>query len=163
MKSLQFFLTLYNPVDRDPLGKNTGVGCHVLLQGNLPKSISLTSPALVGRFFTTSAHSITEVIKDQSLSFLTPCLLNSSHTGSSALSPSSAGRLAGSPQSGTKEAGTPVTSSTDSNPSPPGNLKGSPGLYWRPRRKAKLSSSSDSKCCPNSAIPNRQQERYGIK
>ena len=41
----------------DSLGKNTGVGCHFLLQGNLPdlgiKPTSLTSPALVGGFFTT--------------------------------------------------------------------------------------------------------------
>ena len=41
----------------DSLGKNTGVGCHFLLQGNLPdlgiKPTSLMSPALVGGFFTT--------------------------------------------------------------------------------------------------------------
>ena len=41
-------------------GKNTGVGCHALLQGNLPhpgiKSGSPASPALAGRFFTTSAN-----------------------------------------------------------------------------------------------------------
>ena len=40
-------------------GKNIRVGCHVLLQGNLPdsgiKPTSLISPALAGRFFTTSA------------------------------------------------------------------------------------------------------------
>jgi len=39
-------------------GKNTGVGCHFLLQGDLTnpgiKPISLVSPALAGRFFTTS-------------------------------------------------------------------------------------------------------------
>ena len=38
-------------------GKNTGVGCHFLLQGNLPdpgiKPTSPASPALTGRFFTT--------------------------------------------------------------------------------------------------------------
>ena len=38
-------------------GKNTGVGCHFLLQGNLPdpgiEPISLASPALAGGFFTT--------------------------------------------------------------------------------------------------------------
>ena len=36
--------------------KNTGVGCHFLLQGNLPNpEIELTSPTLAGRFFTTEA------------------------------------------------------------------------------------------------------------
>ena len=38
-------------------GKNTGVGCHALLQGIFPtqgSNSSLTPPALVGRFFTTS-------------------------------------------------------------------------------------------------------------
>ena len=41
----------------DSLGTNTGVGCHALLQEILPtqESISLLSPALAGRFFTTRA------------------------------------------------------------------------------------------------------------
>ena len=38
-------------------GKNTGVGCHGLLQGNLPnpgiEPTSVVSPALAGEFFTT--------------------------------------------------------------------------------------------------------------
>ena len=35
-------------------GKNTGVGCHFLLQGNLPNpGIKPLSPALTGGFFTT--------------------------------------------------------------------------------------------------------------
>ena len=35
-------------------GRNAGLGCHFLLQGNLPdQGIELTSPALTGRFFTT--------------------------------------------------------------------------------------------------------------
>ena len=35
-------------------GKNTGAGCHFLLQGNLPDSrIKPISPALAGRFFST--------------------------------------------------------------------------------------------------------------
>ena len=38
----------------DSPGKNTGVGCHALLQGIFPTS-SLMSPALVGWLFTTSA------------------------------------------------------------------------------------------------------------
>ena len=40
----------------DSLGKNTGVGCHVLLQGIFPTRglNSLTSPPLPGGFFTTS-------------------------------------------------------------------------------------------------------------
>ena len=34
--------------------KDTGVGCHLLLQGNFPNpEIKPTSPALAGRFFTT--------------------------------------------------------------------------------------------------------------
>ena len=43
-------------VQGDSPGKNIGVGCHALLQGNLPNSgvepKSLMSPALAGRFFT---------------------------------------------------------------------------------------------------------------
>ena len=38
----------------DSLGKNTGVGCHALLQGIFPARVSV-SPALAGGFFTTSA------------------------------------------------------------------------------------------------------------
>ena len=42
----------------DSPGKNTGVGCHSLFQGDLPdpgiELTSLMSPALAGRFFTTS-------------------------------------------------------------------------------------------------------------
>ena len=41
----------------DSPSENTGVGCHFLLQGDLPhpgiKPVSLMSPALAGRFFTT--------------------------------------------------------------------------------------------------------------
>ena len=37
----------------DSLGKNTGVGCHFLLQGNLPDpGIQPVSPTLAGGFFT---------------------------------------------------------------------------------------------------------------
>ena len=47
------------PCPWDSPGKNTGVGCHALLQGiSLTlgiKPTSLASPALVGWFFTTSA------------------------------------------------------------------------------------------------------------
>ena len=42
----------------DSPGKNTGVGCHALFQGIFPtqgSNLSLMSPALLGRFFTTSA------------------------------------------------------------------------------------------------------------
>ena len=53
--------TLCDPMDHARLlcpwdfpGKNTGVGSHFLLQGNLPDpGIELMSPALAGRFFTT--------------------------------------------------------------------------------------------------------------
>ena len=42
----------------DSPGKNTGMSCHALLQGDLPdpgiKPPFLTSPALAGRFFTSS-------------------------------------------------------------------------------------------------------------
>ena len=45
-------------VHGDSPGKNTGKGCHALLQGNLPNPgidpTSLTTPALAGGFFTTS-------------------------------------------------------------------------------------------------------------
>ena len=59
--------TLCKPVDcslpgssvyGDSPGKNTGVGCHFLLQGNRPdpgiEPASLKSPALAARFFITS-------------------------------------------------------------------------------------------------------------
>ena len=65
-KSLQSCLTLCDPMDSSPPGcpirgdspgKNTGVGCHFLLQGDLLdpgiEPVSLMSPALAGRFFTT--------------------------------------------------------------------------------------------------------------
>ena len=46
------------PCPQDSPSKNTGVGCHALLQGNLPDQgielTSLASPALGGRFFTTA-------------------------------------------------------------------------------------------------------------
>ena len=45
------------PLSMDPPGKNTGMGCHFLLQGDLPGPSSIpTSPAslaLVGGFLTT--------------------------------------------------------------------------------------------------------------
>ena len=55
----QLCLTLCDPMDPSRLlrpwdspGKNTGVGCHSLLQGNLPnsgiESMSPASPALAG-------------------------------------------------------------------------------------------------------------------
>ena len=59
----QLFVTLWTvdhqaPLSMDSLGTNTGVGCHFLLQGYLPDPVteltSLTSPALAGRFSTTS-------------------------------------------------------------------------------------------------------------
>ena len=66
-KSLQSCLTLCNPMDCSPpgssvhgdsSGKNIVVGCHALLQEDLPnpgmKPVSLMSPALAGGFFTGS-------------------------------------------------------------------------------------------------------------
>ena len=48
-------------------GKNTTVGCHALLQGNLPnpgvKPTPLTSPALAGEFFTTGASCEAHTLK----------------------------------------------------------------------------------------------------
>ena len=59
------FVKLWTVVHQAPLcpwnspDKNTGVGCHALLLGHLPnpgiEPTSLTSPALAGGFFTTSA------------------------------------------------------------------------------------------------------------
>ena len=67
-KSLQLCLTLHDAMDCSQPGssvhgdspvKNTGVGCHALLQGIFLTQGSnprlLTSPALAGMFFTTSA------------------------------------------------------------------------------------------------------------
>ena len=65
-KSLQLCPTLCNPMDCSPPGssvcgipdKDAGVGCHFLLQGVFPTQGStshLLSPALSGRFSTTSA------------------------------------------------------------------------------------------------------------
>ena len=48
------------PCTWDFPGKNTGMGCHFLLQGIFPiqgSNLSLLSPALAGRFSTTSATS----------------------------------------------------------------------------------------------------------
>ena len=67
-KLLQSCLTLCDPMDCSPPGssvhgdspaKNAGVGCHFLLQGNLPDPgmgpTSFMSPAFAGGFFTTRA------------------------------------------------------------------------------------------------------------
>ena len=63
-KLLLLCLTLCDPMDYslpglcpwNSLGKNTGVGCHALLQGIfLTESTSLTSPALTGVFLINSA------------------------------------------------------------------------------------------------------------
>ena len=66
-KSLQSYPILCEPMDCRPPGssvhgilqaKNTGVGCHALLQGIFPAQdltcVSM-SPVLAGKFFTTSA------------------------------------------------------------------------------------------------------------
>ena len=58
-KSFQSCLTLYNPIDSvlphpwDSPGKNTGVGCHLLLQCMKVKSQSEVSQLLSVRLFTT--------------------------------------------------------------------------------------------------------------
>ena len=43
-----------SPVHGSSPGKNTGVGCHALLQGIFPAQDRTTLPALAGGFFTTS-------------------------------------------------------------------------------------------------------------
>ena len=67
---------------QDSPGKNTRVGCHALLQGNLThpriESASLTSPALAGGFFTTEPpwkpHKLYTLLSIKSV--LNLCLLN---------------------------------------------------------------------------------------
>ena len=65
-KSLQSCLTLCDPMEPtrllcpwDSPGKNTRVGCHFPSPGDLPnpgmEPMSLMSPALAGKFFTSSA------------------------------------------------------------------------------------------------------------
>ena len=54
---VQLFAIPGSSVHRDSPGKNTGVGGHALLQGiflTQGSNLSLPSPALAGRFFTTS-------------------------------------------------------------------------------------------------------------
>jgi len=58
LSCVQFFVTSWTVAHQTPPwnfpGKNTGVGCHFLLQGNLPNpGIKPASPALAGRFVTT--------------------------------------------------------------------------------------------------------------
>ena len=64
LSHVQLYVTLWTVAHQAPLSigfsiKNTGVGCHALLQGDLPDPgigpESFTSPALVRGFFTTSA------------------------------------------------------------------------------------------------------------
>ena len=62
LSRVRLFATLWTVACQTPLfmgfpGKNTGVGCHVLLPGNLLnpgiEPVSPAFPALAGRFFTT--------------------------------------------------------------------------------------------------------------
>ena len=74
-KSLQLCPTHCNPMDSSLPGssvheilpeRNTGVGCHALLQGIFPPGIeptSLRSPALPGGFFTTTSPSLSPNIQ----------------------------------------------------------------------------------------------------
>ena len=52
------YIACQAPLSMDSPGKNTGVGCHALLQGIFPtQGLNLylfSSPVLAGRFFTTS-------------------------------------------------------------------------------------------------------------
>ena len=71
----QSWLTLVDTMDCSPpgssvqgifLSKNTGVGCHFLLQGTFltQGSNPLMSPVLTGRFFTTSTTWETPLVKN---------------------------------------------------------------------------------------------------
>ena len=75
-KSLQLCPTLCNPMDLQPTrllcpwgcsGRNSGVGCHFLLQGIFPTQGSnlglLSLPALAGGFFTASAKGYVILMK----------------------------------------------------------------------------------------------------
>ena len=46
-KSFQSYPTLCDSIDYSLTGKNTGVGCHALLQGNLPNPGGQTQVAYV--------------------------------------------------------------------------------------------------------------------
>ena len=84
----QSCLTLCDPMDGSPPGslcpwespgKNTGVGCHVLLPpGNLPdpgiEPTSLISPTLAGMFFTTSTTWEAESVASQTETTIVPFL-----------------------------------------------------------------------------------------
>ena len=84
----QSCLTLCDPMDGSPPGslcpwaspgKNTGVGCHVLLRpGNLPdpgiEPTSLISPMLAGVFFTTSTTWEAESVASQTETIIVPFL-----------------------------------------------------------------------------------------
>ena len=48
-----FTVARYAPLSMGFPSKNTGVGCHFLLQGIFPTQGSNSSPVLAGRFFTT--------------------------------------------------------------------------------------------------------------
>ena len=77
VKSLQLCLTLYDPMDCSPPGssvhgdspgKSPGVGSPAVLQGSFRTqglNLCFTSPALAGRFFTTSG----------TLEALDPCMI----------------------------------------------------------------------------------------
>ena len=75
---VQLFMTHWTIAHQAPLsmefpGKNTGVGFHAFLQGSSLPGIeprSLTSPALAGRFFTTSS------VQFSSVTQLCPTLCN---------------------------------------------------------------------------------------
>ena len=60
-----------------PRLKNTGVGCHFLLQGLFPgmEPVSLASPALVGRFFTTELLGKPPTVLLQSKQLVVDCFL----------------------------------------------------------------------------------------
>ena len=94
-KSLESCPTLCNPMDcsppgssvhEDSPGKNTGMGCHALLQTFLAQGLNwdLLSPALAGGFFTTSntweAHIIVQLILILLSSFYTWTALNTTYT-----------------------------------------------------------------------------------
>ena len=95
-KSLQSGPILYDSMDCSPQGsdspgKNTGADCYALLQGNLPdpwiKPLSLTYPALAGRFFTTSTTWETQVYIHRDIQIVTDGKESACNTGEPSVIP----------------------------------------------------------------------------
>ena len=91
-KSLQLCPILYDSIgSSDSPGKNSGAHCYALLQRNLPdpriKPLSLTFPALAGRFFTTSTTWETQVYIHRDIQIVTDGEESACNTGDPSLIP----------------------------------------------------------------------------